>query len=708
MRNMRIWARLLIGFLGILLIISIAGMVSLRNNQHLQEILRDLYLHPYTVNNSIHTIMNDLDEIHHLRWAIIFEGKKEDTVETMDLINNYETDIRQNIQLIREKYLGKTEDVKAVLAAYNKWENLWDEYDLSRASGIIVSQENNFHTIDFHQISEIKDKLKIIQNFADKKAEEFNRLSEEHLNKSFLTELYFFLLKLLVLIFLGYWLLRSIVNPIHEIVGVAEKIRNGDLESRCDERYQDEIGKLGRTLNNMTSQLIEFNRGLEDKVSERTHELEMEIEERRIVQEQLEANEKLFRSIFEADMFGMIFWDKKGNIIKSNDAFLKIIGYDRLEYESSGLNWHTITPEEYLTKEESRYSEYYDKGFIEPYEKEYYRKDGSRIPILAGSAIINEEPFLGIAFILDISRRKTDEKELADYRKNLEEKVGERTRDLEEIVEEVETSRQALTFLLDDANESRNEVLRVNKQLDTLNKELEAFSYSVSHDLKAPLRAIDGFSKAVEEDYSNKLDEDGKEFLSLIRKNAQKMGDLINDLLEFSRLGRKEMNYTEIDMQELVQDVYEEQMMAEQGREIEFRAAELSHVFADRSLMRQVLVNLLSNAIKFTRTKENSIIEVGCRNVPETNETEFYVRDNGVGFDMNYYNKLFGVFQRLHTDEYFEGTGVGLALTKRIIAKHKGSVWAAAEKDIGATFYFTLPKVIIEKEEEISLLSPQE
>ncbi len=698
MRNMKIWARLLIGFLGILLIVSLAGMSTLRNNQHLQKILRDFYLHPYSVNNAIHTIMNDLEEVHHLRWTIIFEGKKEDTAEAMEIINNYEAEIRQNIQLIREKYLGKAEEVKAVLAAYNRWENLWDDYNRSRASGIIVSQENNFHTIDLDQISEIKANLKIIQDTVDKKAGGFNQQSEEYLNKLFLTELYFFLLKLLVLIFLGYWLLHSIVNPIQEMTEVAEKIRNGDLESRCNESYHDEIGDLGRTLNGMTSQLIEFNRGLEEKVSERTHELEMEIEERSMVQEQLEANEKLFRSLFEADLFGVVFWEEDGNFLEVNDTFLLITGYTRSDFETNGLSWHQIGIFQDKKEGKQFVLEQLNKEHREPFEQEFIRKDGSRVPVLAGIDMINADPLTGMTFVLDISKRKADEKELEDYRQNLEKRVSERTRALEEVVEDVGTSRQALTFLLDDANESRNEVLKVNKQLDTLNKELEAFSYSVSHDLKAPLRAIDGFSKAVEEDYSDKLDDEGKEFLSLIRKNAQKMGNLINDLLEFSRLGRKEMNYTEIDMQELVQDVYEELMLTEQGREIDFRVSELCHVFADRSLIKQVLVNLLSNAIKFTRTKEKAIIEAGCRNVPETGETEFYIRDNGVGFDMNYYNKLFGVFQRLHTEEYFEGTGVGLALMKRIILKHKGRVWAAAEKDNGATFYFTLPEVEIEKD----------
>jgi len=228
--------------------------------------------------------------------------------------------------------------------------------------------------------------------------------------------------------------------------------------------------------------------------------------------------------------------------------------------------------------------------------------------------------------------------------------------------------------------------------LDSLNKELEAFSYSVSHDLKAPLRAIDGFSSALEEDYYDKLDDDGKEFITLIRNNAQKMGALINDLLEFSRLGRKDINFTEISMQELVDDVYGDLVTLEKDRQIELKTGNLCTVFADRTMIKQVMINLISNALKFTRFVPEAKIEIGCKDEVGSKVIEFYVSDNGVGFDMKYYDKLFGVFQRLHTDDIFEGTGVGLALIKRIIAKHNGEIWAEGIPDEGATFSFTLPK----------------
>jgi len=226
--------------------------------------------------------------------------------------------------------------------------------------------------------------------------------------------------------------------------------------------------------------------------------------------------------------------------------------------------------------------------------------------------------------------------------------------------------------------------------LEAVNKELEAFSYSVSHDLRAPLRAIDGFSKIFLEDYSDKLGDEGKRVLSVIRSNTNKMGELINDLLEFSRLGRKEMRVSDINMDILVRTVFKELKLSILRRKMKFNVRTIPSTFGDRAMIQEVFVNLLSNAIKFTEPKETAIIEVGSKE--EKEENIYYVKDNGVGFDMKYVDKLFGVFQRLHAADEFKGTGVGLALVKRIIERHGGRVWAEGKVNEGATFYFTLPK----------------
>lgn len=228
------------------------------------------------------------------------------------------------------------------------------------------------------------------------------------------------------------------------------------------------------------------------------------------------------------------------------------------------------------------------------------------------------------------------------------------------------------------------------RKLQETNGELEAFSYSVSHDLRAPLRAIDGFSRILQEDYGHSLDDDGKRVLDVIRSNTQNMGRLIDDLLAFSRLSRKQLEASPVDMHSLASDVFQQLQPGLSDQDIEFNLAPLPPTQGDPALIRQVFVNLLSNAAKYSRTRSQSVIEVnGYR---ENGDCVYYVKDNGVGFDMTYARKLFGVFQRLHSVEEFEGTGVGLAIVQRIVHRHGGRVWADAKLNQGATFFFSLPR----------------
>src|SRR5256712_2397473 len=227
-------------------------------------------------------------------------------------------------------------------------------------------------------------------------------------------------------------------------------------------------------------------------------------------------------------------------------------------------------------------------------------------------------------------------------------------------------------------------------QLEMMVKELEAFTYSISDDMRGPLRAIDGFSRVLMEEYPDKLDDEGKRLLNIIRTNASSLSELINGLLAFSRLGRQPLEQTDVDMKELAKTVFDEIQSANRDRPLLLELHHLPPTFADRAMVRQVLYNLISNAFKFTRPKHNPAVEIGFRD--EGNQNTYYVRDNGVGFDMQYSSKLFGVFQRLHTVEEFEGTGVGLALVQRIVLRHGGRIWAEGKINEGATFYFSLPR----------------
>ena len=275
---------------------------------------------------------------------------------------------------------------------------------------------------------------------------------------------------------------------------------------------------------------------------------------------------------------------------------------------------------------------------------------------LSGNALPMREPdgaVLWHGFITDITERKSMEQAVHDLNAQLELRVAQRTAELEEA-----------------------------------NKEMEAFSYSVSHDLRAPLRAVDGYSRAVLEDYGPALPAEGHRYLETIRRGAQRMGELIDALLALSRLSRSPLTHRAVDVGSLVDDALKDLSSQREGREIEVLKGELPWCWGDPALLKQVWVNLLSNAFKYTGRREGAVVEIGC--AMEAGESVYFVRDNGTGFDMAYAHKLFKVFQRLHRAEEYEGTGVGLAIVQRVIHRHGGRVWAEAEVDRGAAFYFTL------------------
>ena len=292
--------------------------------------------------------------------------------------------------------------------------------------------------------------------------------------------------------------------------------------------------------------------------------------------------------------------------------------------------------------------------------------DGPRRDLLVNTAPIKDRQGRSsgaVGLFQDITRRKRTEEKI----RKLNEELRDRIR---------EVSERTL-------------------QLEAANKELEAFSYSVSHDLRTPLRAIEGFARMLSEDHAVKLDEEGLRLLDVIRSNTHIMGDLIDDLLALSRLGRKEIRPQKLDLEGLATSAFEELQTQNPERRMELILHPLPAAFGDRTLINQVLVNLLGNAVKFTKTREKAIIEVS--GWTEGKENIYCIKDNGVGFDMRYVGKIFGVFQRLHRREDFEGTGVGLAIVQRLITRHGGRVWATGKVDHGAEIYFTLP---LEKEME--------
>jgi signal transduction histidine kinase len=236
--------------------------------------------------------------------------------------------------------------------------------------------------------------------------------------------------------------------------------------------------------------------------------------------------------------------------------------------------------------------------------------------------------------------------------------------------------------------EANRHLAQLAARLETANQELESFSYSISHDLRAPLRVIDGFSLALLEDHGKSLPPEGQDLLTRVRQQAQRMAQLIDDLLEFSRLGRKPLDVASVDLAALARTVVQDLGQANTDRKLDVTVGELPPAMGDRALLRQVLTNLIGNAFKFTRQRPDAQVEIGWRD--ENGECVYYVKDNGAGFDMRYASKLFGVFQRLHPAADFEGTGVGLALVQRIVHRHGGRIWGEGRVNEGATFSFTL------------------
>ena len=276
-------------------------------------------------------------------------------------------------------------------------------------------------------------------------------------------------------------------------------------------------------------------------------------------------------------------------------------------------------------------------------------KDGHEFPVeLTITPLRADARYLFNAFLHDISERRDKEREIKSLNADLESRALE---------------------------------------LEASNQELESFSYSVSHDLRAPLRSVDGFSRILEEDYRDKLNAEGRRVLSVIRASSRKMGHLIDDLLAFSRLGRQALKYGNVDMTALALEVRGELETDLDPAALTVRP--MPNVSGDRALLKQIWINLLSNAVKFSKSRDPQEIEAGGR--VEGGEHVYYVKDNGVGFDMRYASKLFGVFQRLHSESEFPGTGVGLAIVQRVAVRHGGRVWAEGELDRGATFYFSLP-----------------
>lgn len=382
--------------------------------------------------------------------------------------------------------------------------------------------------------------------------------------------------------------------------------------------------------------------------------LHKEIAERELTEKALRESSEKYRIIIETANEGICIADDKYSIIFVNRKMADMIGYSEKELQGNKLT-DLVFPEDinvFLDHMELR-----KKGVAEQYEYRLRRKNGSAcwISISATPLVDDHRQFKGsFAMLTDITSRKEAEMELTRMYAKLEERVRQRTAELEHAY-----------------------------------REMESFSCAVSHDLKAPIVRIKGFSEILSTDYTDKLNDEAKDVLKRISDNTSKMIALIESILNYSRLGAQPVNKTATDMAALAQKAYEEVRSVEGERDIRFKINNMPLAYCDQVLMSQVFLNLLANAMKFTRERKAAVIAAG--GASRGYENIYYVSDNGIGFDMKFNEKLFGLFQRIHAGKEFEGTGVGLVIVKKIIQKHGGRVWAEGKPDEGATFYFSLP-----------------
>ncbi len=382
-----------------------------------------------------------------------------------------------------------------------------------------------------------------------------------------------------------------------------------------------------------------------------------DIAERKRAEEAVAKHAALVLDLYNNAPCGYHSVDQEGTFVQINDTELTWLGYGRDEILGR-MKFSDIITADSLKVYQKSFPEFKERGWTRDLEYELIRKDGTVMPVSLSATAVRDEAghyLMSRSTLFDITERKRAEAEIRKLNEKLEQRVKERTAELEFV-----------------------------------NRELEAFSYSVSHDLKTPVRAIEGFSRILMHKYSATLESEPLRMLNIIYSNTRRMSKMIEDLLTFSRTSRKKVRKAEINLYAMTTKVFEQLRHQTPERDIKITIGELPPAMGDPSLVEQVMVNLLANAIKFTSSRKTAVIEVGGHT--EGKEAIYYVKDNGVGFNEQYAHKLYGVFERLHSYDDYEGSGVGLSIVKSIIERHGGRVWAEGKVDQGATFYFTLPK----------------
>lgn len=479
-----------------------------------------------------------------------------------------------------------------------------------------------------------------------------------------------------------------VTNPIIKISKATESLAAGDLNQLIPPSHLTELAVLANSFNNMTTQLqLSFVKLTREVDKRKTREQELEQSEAR-----LKESEQRLQIATKAAGLGIWDWDMKNNVFLWDDNMFKLYGIPRGDTYVAPENWQNIILAEDRTRSMNQYLEVSLSGeseFLDEFRVRW--PDGSIRHIKSCSKTLKDENnrayrMVGINF--DVTEQNETVEELVRYRKHLEELVSARTAALTIAKRQTEIANNAIKDQLAELEKAREQLVSRTAQLESSNKELESFSYSVSHDLRSPLRGIDGWSLALLEDYGDRLDDKGRTYLNRVRSETQRMGSLIDDLLKLAKITRKEIEWKKVNLTDLANIVILRLKEEYAGKKIKFNVHPDLTTQGDSHLFEILLTNLIGNSCKFTSKVDEAQIEFGKTIV--NGKDVFFIKDNGAGFNMANAQNLFGAFQRLHKQSEFQGSGIGLAMVNRIINLHQGRVWAESEVNKGATFYFTI------------------
>jgi len=660
MVKLSIKTRIRLGFISVFAIMLLVAIYLFVQLHIISKQTCLIYEHPYLVSSTIQDIETGIykntiliRDIQLARNRHLIDSLENETFKTDNIIQN-------GFKVVSQKYLGNKATVDSAFAAYTAWKIKRDRFyrlktenksDRSQ-SLLIVESHANLERINYF--------LTIISNFADNKAENTIKKVIETENNSEFTSIILFLVSALLVLFLIRYLSLSIERPIKTFVSEANILLRKDEKTKivADEQIMLltlaelkkaylSIEKQDCEINLKNEELSVMNLELGEKIRQRTVELvNANIElERNILKRTHELNDalELNLKIFETSPLGIIAFSEDGPCIFANSAVAGISG---------------ATVEQMLQLSFRELDTWKENGLFEKAELTLKTHKIQKASIHIVSTFKKE---VRIRYHMSTFTNK---------------------------------DKLNILMMVEDVTDlmlTEIELKKKTEYLELANKELEAFSYSVSHDLRAPLRHIGGFIDLLMKGNSAQLDETGIRYLNIISESSNEMGKLIDALLKFSRLGRTELQKTEFNCRNLVIRVFNTFDVEMKGRKVEINLSDLPDIKGDESLINQVWVNLISNALKYTRNREITLIEIGGET--DKGETIFHIKDNGVGFDMKYAGQLFGVFQRMHKATDFEGVGIGLANLNRIVMKHGGKCWAESEVDKGATFFFSLPTI---------------